>query len=204
MRVRAVIFDIGGVIFTGPRWEDFRARWVERLGIAPDWFDAHLWYGPDIEAANIGQLRAEDYYRRCAQRLGCDVAEVRIMIEEVFLGERLNDELVRYIRGLKPRVRVAALTNTWSFGRDLIARRGISDLFDLVVSSAEEGVKKPYPRIYEITCEQLGVAPAEAVFVDDTAENVEAAQALGMRGILFRSTGQIITELEALGQPFET
>jgi putative hydrolase of the HAD superfamily len=197
--IRAVIVDIGGVLFLGPPWVDFRARWARRLGITPEWLDAHIWYGPEIEAANIGQLTAEDYYQRCACRLGCDPVEVGTMIAEVFSGERLNDELVRYIRTLKQRVRVAALTNTWSFGRELIARRGIGDLFDLVVSSSEEGVKKPYPRIYEITCERLGVVPAEAVFVDDTAENVEAARALGMRGILFCSTEQTIAALGALG-----
>ena len=115
-----------------------------------------------------------------------------------FAGEPLNDELAAYARTLRPRVRVAALTNNWSFGRILIRRRGIGDLFDLIVSSAEEGVKKPHARIYQITLERLAIAPTEAVFIDDSAEHVEAARDLGIHSIQFCSTQQTISELEAL------
>ncbi|HEV2125674.1 MAG TPA: HAD-IA family hydrolase, partial [Chloroflexota bacterium] len=96
------------------------------------------------------------------------------------------------------RLRIAALTNTWSFGRTLLGRRGIADLFDLVVTSAEEGVTKPDPVIYQRMLERLGITPAEAVFVDDNYANVEAARALGMHGIQFVSTQQTIAALESL------
>jgi HAD superfamily hydrolase (TIGR01509 family) len=71
-------------------------------------------------------------------------------------------------------------------------------LFDLIVSSAEEGIIKPHRRIYEVALEQFAITAAEAVFVDDTDENVMAARALGMQSILFHSTEQTIAELEAL------
>lgn len=195
--IRAALFDIGGVFYLGPR-PAFFAAWEARLGMAPGQFHGRLWYGPDIEAANIGALAAEEYIRRCAARLGADEADVREIIETAFGGEHLNADLAAYARTLRPHVRVAALTNTWSFGRALIERRGIRDLFDLIVTSAEEGVRKPAPRIYEIALERLAIRPAEAVFVDDTAENTATAQGLGMRAILFRSTEQVITELDAL------
>lgn len=114
------------------------------------------------------------------------------------MGEHLNDELASYVGSLRSRIRVAALTNTWSFGRTLIERRGITDLFDLIVTSAEEGITKPHARIYEVTMERLAVTAAEAVFVDDNDENVTAARALGVQSILFHSTEQTVAELEAL------
>ena len=123
---------------------------------------------------------------------------MRALVEHAFSGEYLNDELVAYARTLRSRVRVVALTNNWSFCRTLIQRRGITELFDLIVNSAEEGVKKPHARIYQVTLERLAIAPAEAVFIDDSQENVAAARALGIRTIHFCSTRQTIAELEAL------
>jgi putative hydrolase of the HAD superfamily len=195
--IRAVLFDIGGVFFLWPK-PAFFMDWATQLAIEPEEIHQLLWYGPDIEAANIGAITAEEYYRRCAGRLGVDEVQVRALIETAFSGESLNEELTTYVRLLRSRVQVAAITNTWSFGRILIERRGIADLFDLIVTSAKEGIIKPDRRIYEVALEQLAIAAAEAVFVDDSDENVMAARALGIQSILFHSTEQTIAELEEL------
>ena len=197
--VRAVAFDLGGVLLTGYEWPPFRAEWAHRLGLAPEWLDQHMWYRPDLEAANTGAITAEEYCRRCAERLGCDAAPVQALIEEVFTGGRVDQALVEYIHALRRLgIRVGALTNNWSFIRRLLARRGLGDLFDTVVASAEEGIVNPDPSIYRITCDRLGAAPAEAAFVDDSPANVEGARAVGMHGIHFRSAEQAIAELDAL------
>jgi len=59
------------------------------------------------------------------------------------------------------------------------------------------GMKNPGPRIYTLTCERLDVQPHEMVFVDDHEEAVAAACALGIHGILFQTTAQVIAEIEA-------
>jgi putative hydrolase of the HAD superfamily len=56
-------------------------------------------------------------------------------------------------------------------------------LFDLVVESSIEGIRKPDPRIYQLACERLGVAPEASVFLDDLGINLKPARALGMRTI---------------------
>ena len=63
--------------------------------------------------------------------------------------------------------------------------------------SREVGIEKPDRRIYEITCQELGVHPGDVVFLDDLEANVVAATQLGMRAVLFQSTAQAITDLEA-------
>ena len=195
--IRAVCFDIGGVFFLWPH-ADFFARWEAELGLPAGELHSRLWHGPDIEAANVGEITAEEYCRRCAPRLGTDPARVQALIETAYTGEYLDEALAAYARTLRPRLRLAALTNTWSFGRALIGRSGIGDLFDLIVSSAEEGVRKPDPRIFRLLLERLGITPAESAFVDDAPENVEAARSLGIHAIHFRSTAQAIAELDAL------
>ena len=67
--------------------------------------------------------------------------------------------------------------------------------------SGEVGVIKPEPEIYAIACERFGVKPAEAVFIDDRADNVEAAQRFGLTAIRFTDAQQLRDELRALGLP---
>ena len=71
--------------------------------------------------------------------------------------------------------------------------------FDGIVVSGFEGVIKPHPRIFRILCERYGVAPESAVFIDDVAANAQAASALGIHGIHFRSADQLRRELVAVG-----
>jgi 2-haloacid dehalogenase len=68
-----------------------------------------------------------------------------------------------------------------------------------IVVSGMEGVIKPDPRIFHILCERYAVAPGSAVFIDDVARNAEAASALGIHGILFRSPEQLRSDLVTLG-----
>ena len=196
--IRAVAFDIGDVLFTPQPQAEFFARWEQRLCIAPGSLCGVLWHGPDIEEANVGIITAEEYCERCAIRLGINAEMVLALIEDAFSGERLNDELVGYIQTLRPHIQIVALTNNWTFCRRLIERRGITKLFDLIVVSAEEGVKKPHSRIYEIMLKRLDITPVKVAFIDDNAENVEAAGSLGIHSIHFCSTEQTISELDAL------
>lgn len=73
--------------------------------------------------------------------------------------------------------------------------REVMALFDLVVESSKEGVRKPDPRIYKLTCERLGVAPSRTVFLDDLGINLKPARELGMTTIKVSSEEQAITEL---------
>ena len=198
--IRVVAFDLGGVFFMGKGLALNDAKtteWAARLGVSPQALSRRVWDGPDIEAANIGALSAEEYAARAAARLQADAPTLLALLESLF-SEPLNHELVAYARRLKDRLPLAALTNNWSFGRRLLQRQGILDLFDPIVSSAEVGLKKPDPEIYRLLLDRLAL-PAEAVaFVDDVEENIRAAEAFGIRGILFGDTREGIAALERL------
>jgi putative hydrolase of the HAD superfamily len=66
------------------------------------------------------------------------------------------------------------------------------------VYSDEVGLAKPDPAIYRLTCERLGCAPEEALFVDDTQVCVEGARAVGMIAVLCVDATQTIDEVSAL------
>jgi putative hydrolase of the HAD superfamily len=71
-------------------------------------------------------------------------------------------------------------------------------LFDLVVESSVEGIRKPNPRIYQIACERLGVPPQHTIFLDDLGINLKPARAMGMRTIKVVDEHQAIEALRAL------
>ena len=71
-------------------------------------------------------------------------------------------------------------------------------LFDLIVESSVEGIRKPDPRIYELTCSRLRVPPDACVFLDDLGINLKPARALGMHTIKVLSEDQAIAELQAV------
>jgi 2-haloacid dehalogenase len=76
-------------------------------------------------------------------------------------------------------------------------RLGVADCFDVFATSAEVGVMKPDAHIYNVVLERLGIAPAEAIFVDDFIQNVEAARRLGMQAVHFVDPVAARRELEA-------
>jgi HAD superfamily hydrolase (TIGR01509 family) len=83
---------------------------------------------------------------------------------------------------------MALLTNSGPKTRTgLVARHGLERWFSVIVISAEEGLSKPDPRIYRLTCERLGRRPDECLFVDDRWPNVEGAEAVGLPAIHFTS-----------------
>lgn len=96
--------------------------------------------------------------------------------------------------------RILGLTN-WSHETFPLARTifPFFDWFDGIVVSGEEKLIKPDPRLYVRLLERYRVDPARAVFIDDSPKNVEAAAALGIHGIHFRSPSALRAELTALG-----
>jgi putative hydrolase of the HAD superfamily len=115
-----------------------------------------------------------------------------------FAGRTGNAPLIGYLQRLRARgVRLALLTNNVRAWEPLWrATLPVDELFELVVNSAEEGIRKPDPEIYRRTLERLGLAPERCLFLDDLEENCSPARALGMLAVRFDSNEQAIADLE--------
>jgi putative hydrolase of the HAD superfamily len=193
--LKAVVFDIGGVLEINPRthWAE---RWSARLGL-----DVAGLLEPVWRRGDVGAVTLEEVERETARLLGLDAGALREFMDDVweeYVG-RLNVELARYFAALRPRYRTGIVSNSFVGAREREQRLyGFEDMCDVVVYSHEEGMKKPDPRIYEIVCRRLGVSPRETVFLDDTPSCVEGARRAGMHAIQFVSNAPAIAELEAL------
>lgn len=76
-------------------------------------------------------------------------------------------------------------------------RYHFDEMADLIIYSHEVGLAKPDPRIFTLTCERLGIQPAELVFLDDVEIHIAAARELGIHAILCRETNQAIADVQA-------
>jgi epoxide hydrolase-like predicted phosphatase len=118
---------------------------------------------------------------------------------DFFGGDKVDEELVAFIRSLRPTYLTGVISNAWSEARHWLENEWrIADVFDQIVISAEVGVTKPDPRIFHLALDGLEVTPNESVFIDDFDENVKVAREVGMHAILFRDPEQTITELKQL------
>jgi epoxide hydrolase-like predicted phosphatase len=199
MPVRAVAFDIGGVLEV-PTDTDLDGRWEQRLGLRPGEFFERLRQSGLGRDANLGRVSEAEFAQALGRLYGLDqptTEELLVDLWDWYVGE-LNSELADYFQRLRPRYRTAILSNAAAGGRREEDRRyGFAAMADVLVYSYEVGIEKPDRRIYEITCQRLGVQPGEVVFLDDLEANVAAARQAGMRAVLFQSTARAITDMEA-------
>ena len=198
MTIRAVIFDLGGVIL---RTEDRvpRTKLAERLGMTYEELDAFVFGCESSKEATLGEKTVDAHWAFIADYFGLDAAGLNDFTHLFWGGDQVDTKLVDYIRSLHGRFKTGLLSNAWSDLRQVVEEEfRIIDAFDEIVISAEVGLAKPDPHIYELAVERLGVAPDEAAFVDDMLPNVEAAREAGLHAIHFQNTEQVILELEQL------
>ncbi|MFM7225836.1 MAG: HAD family hydrolase [Actinomycetota bacterium] len=96
-------------------------------------------------------------------------------------------------------LRVSLLTNNVrEFGDNWRSMFPVDELCEDVVDSSHVGMRKPEADIYLLACERLGVAPTETIFVDDNAENIAAARAVGMEAVHFLEPRSALAEIDAI------
>jgi epoxide hydrolase-like predicted phosphatase len=198
MGIKAVIFDFGGVLV---RTEDRSPRQglADDLGMSYEELDALIFQSESARQATVGKFTTQEHWEHLRTRLGFSVEEFPRVPKEFFGGDVLDEELIDYIRALRPRYKTAMLSNAWDDLRDVVVNEWqIGEAFDELIISAEVGVAKPDPRIYRLTLKRLEVEPSEAIFIDDFLRNVEGAQAAGIHAIHFQDPLQARAELEAL------
>jgi len=195
--IRAVCFDLGGVILR-TEYQAPREHLAARLNMEYEDLVKLVFNSPSGRKASVGEISDQQHWANVMRKLRLPDSEIGSVRDEFFAGDILDRELLDFTHSLRPQYKIGLISNAWSDLRDYIVRQGFDDAFDAIVISAEVGVVKPEARIYQVALEKLGVAPEEAVFLDDFYENVEGAQRVGMHAIHFREPDQALTELKQL------
>jgi epoxide hydrolase-like predicted phosphatase len=194
-QIRAVIFDFGGVLV---RMVDDRPRrkLALQLGVPLSRLDDLVFFSNSAQKASRGKITVGMHWEAVREALGIQPANMPDFLAEYWSADDVNWELLDVIRKLHPRYKVGLLSNAWDDLRQTMhARWNIDGLFDEMIISAEVKLVKPDPRIFHLALERLGVQPAEAIFIDDIKENVEAARREGLFAIQYIETKKTLDEL---------
>lgn len=191
MTPAGLILDFGEVL-TGPQPPETLERMAALAGLPLDEFLTRYWrHRLDYD----GGLTGADYWARVLDGVGRpDDATVRALIEaDVRSWSRYREDVWRLAEEFRARGgRTAMLSNGVHEIVAHLRRSGRLDpAFDAVIVSCEVGRCKPDPEIYRIALERLGIPAASTLFVDDRAENIAAADALGLRTLTFEGDGSV-------------
>ena len=203
--IEAVIWDFGGVLTTSP-FEAFN-RYEQAHGLPNDFIRSINATNPESNAwaqFESAQLTLEEFdaaFAAEAAARGCRVPGRDVI---ALLSGDLRPRMVQVLKRCKESFKVACITNNVKSGTGPAmatsdAKReqtsAVMALFDLVVESSVEGIRKPNPEIYRLTCTRLGVAPEACAFLDDLGINLKPARQLGMQTIKVVEEDQAIGEL---------
>ena len=201
MGPRAVIFDYG-MVLTGQPDASAHEAMVRITGLSNDQFEHYYW--ADRHAYDEGKLNGVTFWQKFARdaHLSLSPGEIdELNRQDARMWTTQNPAMLAWQRNLKAAgLRTAILSNMGDSVLESIKRefRWI-DNFDVLVWSYQLHMAKPDPAIYQHTLQALATRPEETLFIDDKRVNIEAAQALGMRGFEFTTVERLRSDLADAG-----
>lgn len=193
--MRAVVFDLDGVL-RHPVDPTAVTSIEDRWGLAAGVIEECARSEGLLEDLILGSLSRAGWIQRVGEMIGSHGAAD----EWAGLPLHLDTATADIAAGLHDTgVLTAVLTNGTDTVREEIEALGVGSSFDAIFNSAELGIRKPEPRIYEHVLEHLGVAPDEAMMIDDSRSKLEGAAVIGMRIHWFQGAEELAEELCVLG-----
>ena len=195
MVVKAILIDFGGVLV---RTKDQGSRrfWEIQLNLAQGEL-ARLVFESDIaRQATLGLLPERAIWDHIAKVLKLDYHQIMDLEFDFWKYDELDFDLRDYFKSLRPTYKIGILSNAWLNARQLFSEKyHLEEVVDDMIISAEVGLAKPDPKIYRIAANKLGVKLEETIFIDDMPENVAVAESIGMVGIHFQNTLELIKSI---------
>ena len=194
--IRAVAFDVGGVLCPNPLGEF--ARVDEEYGLPAGTVMLHVRGGDEFARCEIGELPIAEFFNRCVARIadehGIAVPAQRLdaMMLALMGEDAVRDTMRDFVIEIKAAgYRTALLTNIFAERREWLHAIFPEGTIDVFGDSSALGLRKPEQPIYDKLVELLGCRPDEIAFVDDFPENLAPARAMGITDILYESPEQV-------------
>jgi len=197
MPIRAVVFDVGGVLL---RTEDPAPRRAleQRFGLPAGALADLVFNNPVSLAASVGKATPREIWEYVGQKLGLGPRSLEQVQREFWAGDRWDQALIGFVKGLRPQRRTAVLSNAWSDAREAFGPLVASGAFEAMFISAEEGLMKPDPQFFQLALDRLGTRAEEAILVDDMPINLQSASALGIRTVPFTNMDRVVIQLKGM------
>ena len=203
---KAVLWDFGGVITSSP-FEAFN-RYEQDNGLPLDFIRGINATNPETNAwaqLESSEISVDEFNVKFADEAESQGHRVHGTDVLVLLSGDVRPEMVAALKRIKQSQKVGCITNNVNTGQGpgmaKSSRKAseVADImaeFDVVMESSKIGIRKPDPRIYQMTCEHMSITPEETIYLDDLGINLKPARALGMTTIKVLSAEQALTELE--------
>jgi len=195
-RIKSVIFDWGGVLIDDPA-PGLMQYCAEALSVSKEnYIKAHSKFAEDFQKGFVSE---DIFWERVCSELNVPKPKAHSLWTDAFKAAYVPREDMFSMADLLQEngYRTAVLSNT-----EVPAMRYFHqlqyDMFDVLVFSCAEGIRKPERKIYDLTVEKLGSQPAQSVLIDDKPEYIDGAKQAGLNTILFRNIEQVKNELARL------
>jgi len=204
-KLDAILWDFGGVFTTSP-FENFNLL-EERCGAPRDFIRTLNSVNPTTNAwaqFESNQVSLEEFDELFAKESKLAGHEIRGKEVINVLSGDLRPKMVELLKLCKERYKVACITNNVKAGRgpgmssddDKASKVSkVMELFDDVIESSVEGIRKPNPEIYKLACQRISVEPDKCLFIDDLGINLKPAKELGMKTIKVLNEAQALKDI---------
>jgi epoxide hydrolase-like predicted phosphatase len=217
--IKAIIFDLGGVLMTDVPLKEIAEDLSKRLTLPAEEIWAYLYPSEPWELLTLGKITEDEYWddflkaSKISKKL-----EVRSEKSEA-RSQKLKKELKKKVRSslcplkhapriislLKDHYKLGILSNHSKEWASYMRRKfDLFKSFDPIIFSCDVGFRKPDPKIYEIALEKLRCRAEECIFIDDKKRNIDGAERLAMKGIVFEEASKLIEDLSKLGVKIES
>ncbi|HKZ45146.1 MAG TPA: HAD family phosphatase [archaeon] len=196
--IKAIISDYGGV-FGEEVMNMVYSETAKRTGASLDAVKSE--YRNLVPLISRGKITMQEFWKSYAQRLKSDPILIEVIWTRTFeINSKINKDVEKILKKLKNLgYKIAVCTNTIKAFSDVHSRNKDYGFFDAVIASCDVGMMKPDREMYELVLKKLGVAAEECVFIDDNSNNVEGAEKVGMKAILFKDAKQLEDDLRKCG-----
>lgn len=178
--MKAIILDMYGVILKDCG-DSFYAYVNQTF---PDLTPGDIY--PIWDKADIGEITSLEVFRRLGY------SSDLVTVEKTYLDTvEVNEDFYEFAEWAKKAgYRLALLSNDSSeWSKYFREKFGLNQFFDVITVSGDVKMKKPNPEIYRLTQERLEIVAEDCVYVDDRRYNLNAAEGVGMKAVLFNSRG---------------
>jgi epoxide hydrolase-like predicted phosphatase len=192
IKIKAVIFDLGGVVAHGGYLGFIKNYCAECF--TPEGKKKIL----ELERqVNLAEITERQFYLQIDKIFGVHL-KPEYMHDQIIKHMKADRALINMIPKLKP-TKIALFSNSLGhMAKEVLKKRHLTGkkFFDRVFVSNELHLAKPDKKAYQYVLKQLNVKPEESIMVDDRIENLRPAKALGMNVIHYKNSRQFAGEIK--------